>query len=588
MPLPTITNFIFFIPTPSRQNRRSMDFDIAIGLASAQGPRTRNEDFAAVQRPVPHEAGRGWIAALADGVSGPGPGGSGLLAAQTTVMALLGDYHATPAHWDTTTALDRLISAQNAWLAAHNRRTKDAALTTLSCVVLRGHAWTVAHVGDSRVWLLRGGACRQLTQDHALDSRDFARLTRAVGLDDVLRVDYCQGELSHGDVLLLTSDGVHGRLSPQRLAELAAGAEPQAAADALVQAALAAGGRDNATALLLQVRGLAPPEPIDPLGAQSHLPVPPPLQVGMALDGLTLTAKVADNGVHRLYQARGSDGRLYAIKTLCEGRALDPQERAMLAHEGWLGRRLGGQAYFVAVRPTPEASALYLLFDWHAGRTLEQLMARAPRPALAEFLQGATAMAQGLALLHRAGVVHRDIKPANLHCGDDGQWRLLDLGVALSGREPEELRSLHAGTPSYINPEQWRDPPAPPDAGSDLFALGVTLYQWLSGRLPYGEIEPYQAARYRRDPGAPSRIRPEVPIWLDHVLLKAVHRDASQRFETAEELLLALERGAARPLNAPPATPLIGRHREALLQIGLALSLLLNLLLMVWLLFLPR
>jgi serine/threonine protein kinase len=163
---------------------------------------------------------------------------------------------------------------------------------------------------------------------------------------------------------------------------------------------------------------------------------------------------------------------------------------------------------------------------------------------------------------------------------------VLDLGVALSGRESAAQRELHAGTPSYMNPEQWHG--KLPDAGSDLFALGVTLYQWLTGHLPYGEIEPYQSARYRRDPVAPSRIRPDVPIWLDHVLQKLVAREAAQRFETAEELLLALERGASRPLRAPASTPLIKRDPAAVLKLALGLSLLLNALLIVWLLFLPR
>ena len=70
----------------------------------------------------------------------------------------------------------------------------------------------------------------------------------------------------------------------------------------------------------------------------------------------------------------------------------------------------------------------------------------------------------------------------------------------------------------------------------------MSLYVWLTGRLPYGEIEPYQTARFRRDPVPPSRLRPDVPIWLDHIVLKAVARDHKQRFETAEEMLLALER----------------------------------------------
>jgi serine/threonine protein kinase len=205
---------------------------------------------------------------------------------------------------------------------------------------------------------------------------------------------------------------------------------------------------------------------------------------------------------------------------------------------------------------------------------------------VAEVVAAATQVARALGRLHRFGVIHRDIKPANLHRGDDGRWRILDLGVALSGREPAAQRELHAGTPSYINPEQWEGAPA--DAQSDLFALGVTLYRWLAGRLPYGEIEPYQQARYRRDPLPASRLRPDVPIWLDHLLARAVALDPQRRFETAEELLLALERGASRTLGAPPATPLLQRDPAALWKAGLVLSLLFNALLVVWLLFLPR
>ena len=202
--------------------------------------------------------------------------------------------------------------------------------------------------------------------------------------------------------------------------------------------------------------------------------------------------------------------------------------------------------------------------------------------------------------MHRQGVIHRDVKPANLHQGEDGVLRLLDLGVALSGREPESTRELHAGTPSFINPEQWGfhgHSSAPgstaaaeelPDAQSDLFALGVTLYQLITGKLPYGEVLPYQVGRYYRDPTPPSRHNPEIPIWLDHVLQKAVARDKRLRFETAEEFLLALERGASRPLNAPAGTPLMHRDPTAAWKLALGLSLVFNVLLVVWLLFLPK
>ena len=110
----------------------------------------------------------------------------------------------------------------------------------------------------------------------------------------------------------------------------------------------------------------------------------------------------------------------------------------------------------------------------------------------------------------------------------------------------------------------------------------------LTGKLPYGEVLPYQLGRYHRDPTPPSRHNPEVPIWLDYIVLKAVSRDKRKRFETAEELLLALDRGATRPLTAPQATPLIQRDPQMLLKLGLAVSVLFNLLLVYWVLFLPK
>jgi len=565
-----------------------MSFEVEIGTTSLRGRRERNEDYAGAERAPRGEASRGLIAAIADGVSS---GGDGAQAAQTTVMGLLADYHAAPATWETTAALDRLIGAQNAWLADHNRRRGRAgALTTLTAIVLQGQRWTLAHVGDTRAWRLRAGdaAIEPLTADHAYDHPDLRhRLTRAVGLEDHVRVDYTQGEARIGDRYLLSSDGVHGVLKAARIAELLRGGDAQAASAALAEAALAAGGADNATALVIHVAGVDARQLDDELGDARRLAPPPLLRIGDAIDGYTVTARVADSGVHLIYQAREPHTqRLVALKTLHPSRAADPQERAMLAHEAWLGLRVAADADgFVRVHErNADASALYTVFDWHGGRTLEQMLGT--RPRVEQVVGAAVEVARALGRLHRLGVVHRDVKPANLHLGDDGRWRVLDLGVALSGREGAAQRELHAGTPSYINPEQWSGAPA--DAGSDLYALGVTLYRWLAGRLPYGEIEPYQRGGYRRDPAPLTRIRADVPVWLDHLVRKAVARDPRERFETAEELLLALERGASRPVGAPAATPLLQRDVRAPWQVALAISLLLNLLLLAWLLFLPR
>ena len=590
-----------------------MAFDIDIGYASQAGRKDTNEDFCAAMLPPPGQADMGSIVAIADGVSA---GGLGKEAAQTTVTSLVRDYYGTPETWDTTVAMDRIIGAQNTWLAGVNRRRHPAmGLTTLTAMVLRGHSYTLAHVGDTRACLMRGGQLTQLTHDHVADHPDLShQLLRCIGVEDRVVVDYSQGDLLVGDLFLLMSDGVHNVLNEARLKALI-GEQPgtddaQALCEAMVAAALQRGSNDNVTALAVRVRGLDSATLQDQNRLAAQLPIPPRLKLGEQIDGLAITAVVADNGISLVYQARDpATQKLYALKTLHPLRAHDAEERAMLAHEAWLARRMAtsrAAEHLVALHDAPPtlpagqgASAFYLLYDWHSGESLQHMLDRQYRPGVAQTIAMATQAARALGHLHRQGVIHRDVKPANLHQGEDGVLRLLDLGVALSGREPASARALHAGTPSFINPEQWGfrlrgggvDTDAEPqaaDARSDLFALGVTLYQLLTGKLPYGEVLPYQAGRYYRDPVAPSRHHPEVPIWLDHIVLKAVSRDQKQRFETAEELLLALERGASRPLTAPPATPLIQRDPTMLWKLLLGFSVLLNLLLVYWLVFLPR
>lgn len=580
-----------------------MSFELDCGCASEKGRKALNEDFAALLLGQGRDRERGAIAAIADGVSA---GGNGREAAQTTVNTLVNDYFATPDTWDTTVALDRVLSAHNGWLASMNRRRQPlVGLTTLTALVLRGQSYTLAHVGDTRAYLLREGRLQQLTTDHVMAQHDLRhQLTRAMGLDDHVVVDYSQGELRSADLFVLVSDGVHGSLRERELRQLAAqGSDAQALADELVQTALRRGSQDNATALVVRVQGALVATLQDESRRAHSLPVLPLLKVGDRVDGFTVTALVADNGIHRIYQVRdGATQRLFALKTLLPSRAHDAEERATLAHEAWVARRMQSgpaAAHLACLNDGPAngaASAFYLLYDWHAGETLGQRLRRQQHLPVPQAAQVAVQAARVLGWLHRQGVVHRDIKPDNLHLGDDGVLRVLDLGVALSGREPEATRRLHAGTPSYMNPEQWPGyersgdaQGALPDAGSDLFALGVTLYQLLSlGRLPYGEVVQYQMGRYHRDPVPPSRHNPSVPIWLDHIALKAVARQRAHRFETAEELLLALERGASRPLPAPGAQPLMQRDATALWKIALAVSLLVNLLLVYWVLFLPR
>ena len=234
--------------------------------------------------------------------------------------------------------------------------------------------------------------------------------------------------------------------------------------------------------------------------------------------------------------------------------------------------------HFPQIVPAEEKSCLYYLMTWHPGATLQARLDAGHHFPVGEVVRLGISLLKSIATLHRLDIVHRDIKPDNVHLGQDGVLRILDLGVAMSlGEQQAQGPVGQAGTPSYMAPELFSG--AEPVTGFDLYAAGVTLYYLLTRKYPYGEIEPFQTPKFG-EAQKPTRWRPEIPGWLENVLLKAVDREAKDRFETAEEFLLALERGERRPLSAPRKQALVQRNPLLLWKAVALFSLLLNFLLL--------
>ena len=561
-----------------------MPLKIDVGHASLTGPRERNEDFCGVATPEGQELeNKGVVAAIADGIGGHKGGRE---AAEYTVRGLLADYYATPDTWAVPRAIEKVTTALNRWVIAEGSRNAELAgmATTLSALVLRGRRYYTAHIGDSRIYRLSEGRLLPITVDHTWEHPELNNvLSRAIGLDPRVLMDYAEGELELGDRFLLATDGIWGVLPDALMAEvLLDHPEPQGAAAALASLALAHGGHDNASAVVVDVLALPKATLRDSLEDAANLPLPPKLKVGVELDGLIVEEVLHDSRETLLYRVRNArSGQQLVLKTLQPGVEGDAAALTALLMEEWRARRVVSP-YFPQIVPADQRSCLYYLMTWHAGATLQARLDSDQHFPVGEVVRLGIALLKAIAALHRLDIVHRDIKTDNVHLGHDGVLRILDLGVAVSLAERKPGEPIgQAGTPSYMAPELFGDPE--PTPGHDLYAAGVTLYHLLTRKYPYGEIEPFQTPKFG-EPARPARWRPEIPGWLENILLKAVAREAKDRFETAEEFILALERGAARPIAAPVRQPLAQRNPLMMWKIVAGVSLALNfILLLAWL-----
>lgn len=551
-----------------------MGLRLSVGEASAIGPRRENQDALRVVTPAPAlAASKGYLFALADGVSQCADGG---LAARATLQALALDYYATPETWAVAQSLDRLLLAHNRWLQANGGG--QPLLTTLTALVLRGRRFTLAHVGDCRAYRWHAGQLDRLSEDHVWEQPGMQHvLKRALGLDQHLVVDYLEGELQEDEHFLLVSDGIWAVLGDTGIQRILQDEpEPGAASRALVAAAHLAGGQDNASALLVRVDALPPSGLADALAQLEAWPLPPQLRPGQLFEGWRVQGLLAESRQSLLYRVLDEAGQAWLLKTLPPARHDEPGAGPALLQEEWFLRRVAGR-HFAEVHPLPQRQHLYYLQREYPGRTLAQQLREDGPLALTDWLGLAPRLLKALGMLHRRNILHRDIKPENLLRGDDGELRLLDFGLAYCpGLSQDEAHSL-PGTPSYIAPEAFDG--AAPAARQDLYAAGVTLYRSLTGHYPFGEIEAFQRPRFGT-PTPASRYRPDLPAWLDECLARALASEPTQRYETAEEWLLALEQGERKALAVKPR-PLLEREPLKVWRGIALLSLLGNLALLV-------
>ncbi|MCA8922539.1 MAG: serine/threonine protein kinase [Planctomycetes bacterium] len=283
---------------------------------------------------------------------------------------------------------------------------------------------------------------------------------------------------------------------------------------------------------------------------------PLPETAPRAIAGYELLEELGRGGMARVFRGRQlTTGREVAIKILHNQGPPSVEGRLRFQRETSAALRLQHPHIVRTLEGGIEGEDAYLVMEIVHGESLKQRLTRGPcEPRWA--LRLTEALAQALAFAHRNGVVHRDVKPANILIDEAGEPHLVDFGLAkpLHGVDDLTATGLVVGTPSYMAPEQASGRQAVGPL-ADLYALGATLYEMLTGRPPFASDRTLQilVSVIHDDPEPPSRVRPDLDPELDAIVLTALAKDPSDRYPSCESFAADLRR---RLSDAPVvATP---------------------------------
>jgi len=551
----------------------SSELKISAGQYSDKGRKETNQDFHGIYVPKePQLSAKGIAIALADGISSSAVSD---VASQYAVTGFLEDYYCTSEAWSVKTSAERILSATNSWLHAQTQKSqyrydKDKGyVCTLSAMVIKSATAHIFHVGDSRIYRLRGKALEQLSTDHRVwIAQGQSYLGRALGFKPQLEIDYQTQQVEQGDIFLLATDGVYEHLSEHDMAGIIRthADEPDGldvAARAIVEKAFERGSGDNLTAQVVRIDSLPRGEAGEMVQQLSGLPLPPILEARKAFDGYTIIREVQGSSRSHIYLATDTDtGALVILKTPSIDLGSDPVYLERFLTEEWIARRINSAHVLKPYVPTRKRHYVYVATEYIDGQTLSQWMIDNPRPSLEAVRGLVEQIAKGLRAFHRLEMLHQDLRPENIMIDGTGTAKIIDFGstrvASLMEADTRGGQGHILGTAQYSAPEYFLGEGG--TTRSDLFSLGVITYQMLTGRLPYGaEVAKSRtlAAQNRLRYDSALREDREIPAWIDDVLRKAVHPNPAKRYGELSEFVYDLRQ---------PSQAFLHKTRQPLLE----------------------
>lgn len=548
---------------------------LTLGQYTHAGLKEVNEDCIGIK--VPDQQAltmKGAVAVIADGVSAAEAGKE---ASEICVSNFISDYYATPDAWSVKTSGQKIILALNRWLVGLSQIRGH--ISTLSALILKSQTAYIFHIGDTRIYRLRKGFLECLTNDHTINiNKDTAYLSRAMGMDNHLEVDYQQIELEQGDVFFLSSDGIHDFISHKELQQMLSEnmscnmaktpfINHNLTCEAIVEKALSAGSEDNLSCQILKVNALPDGNNQEIYERLANLPFPEALSIGQTLDNFTVIKVLHESPRSQVYLVKNlnadPDDNLLILKTPSVKFDDDPAYIERFVLEQWIGKRIDSP-YVVKVIEPENKTALYTLMEYIDGITLEEWIKQNPNPNINEVIRLTELISQGIRALHRKDILHQDIKPDNIIIDRNGLPKIIDFGSCYAaGIEEIDTpfeREQALGTAVYSAPEtRFR---MRKTRKSDLFSLSIVVYEMLTGKLPFGDqLEKLQDHRKLSSLqyNSASKHNPMIPYWMDQALKRALSPQPESRQEALSEFIADLQRPNKH--YAPPRfEPLLQRN----------------------------
>jgi len=533
------------------------------GLTLAKGTQLQGDDFFEVK-----VMDTITVAVVCDGV---GSAMQGAEAAKRTCRFLVHSLKNRPKSWSMEKSIKHFIENINRVLYMESMEDyeREELVTTLTLVVIEGDRLYGANVGDSRIYLQRNGQFAQLSHDHAMDEDGMENvLTEAMGLEETVSSYYFENNLQTDDRILLCSDGLYNELSQDELAD-----GIKVGASFLVKKASKKNSDDlpdDTTAVVLKINELDPRLKLK----QTDLIVKEKYKVGDVIDGYTLTKSLIQNNRTWLCEKRGLP---YVIKFV-PFEALDDEILLDLyVKEVWMAKRLKAGFFPKAVVPKNRTHRYYIM-SFVEGDNLKVFTAKKPLSVdmsieLSIFL---LKMSQ---FLIEHDLVHGDIKPENIIVTKrKGKivFKMVDFGSILEAYS----NVTRAGTPSYLAPERFKQ--APVTEQTEIYAIGVTLYEALTGKLPFGEIEPFQTPGFDKKIQLPTQLNAKIPTWLESVILRALEPNTNERYNNYSEMQYEI----TNPEKVKPyfhkSISFIERNEFMVYKVGFAMMFVLNLVQLFW------